>query len=333
MQMYSQTLGRAVSRTPFIRGIPMIFRFLFSLIALFTTTGLFCGIEEFFKKLPDTSGNHQMRNVDFIYTINLDRRPEKFASCTKQLHPYGIFPYRFSAVNGWELSVDTINQLGIVHSNDLKVDNLWGTYYSAENDGKPAHEVMHVPGRTYFSHCMSRGAIGIVLSHLSILQHAYDSNFNTIWVMEDDIEILQNPHLISDAIEKMDALVGKNNWDVLFTDRDTKNSKGEYVPCLGYAKRPNFTPKHTSRFLMRKDISPEFRQIGARYGAYSMIVRRSGMKKILNFIKNHKVFLPYDIEFYLPNDIHLYTVTKDIVSTQINALSDNGRPGYLLTTQ
>ena len=307
----------------------MTFRFLLSLLALFTTSTLFCGIEQFFKKPTDTAGNHQMRNIDFIYTINLDKRPEKFESCTKQLHPYGIFPYRFSAVNGWEITFETFNQLGIIYSSKMKTDNLWGTCYLPENNGQPFHEIMHVEGRNYFSHCMSRGAIGIVLSHLSILQHAYDSGFNTIWVMEDDIHILQDPHLISDAIDKLDRLVGKSGWDILFTDQDTKNQKGEYVPCMGYAKRPNFTPKNPERFCARKDISPEFRKVGARYGAYSMIIRRSGMKKILNFIKKYKVFLPYDMEFYLPNDINLYCVTKDIVSTQINAPSDNGGPGYL----
>ena len=306
-------------------------KFLLALFAFFATTSLFCGIEQFFKKPTDTAGNHQMKNIDFIYTINLDRRPEKFESCTKQLHPHGIFPYRFSAVNGWELSFDAFRQLGVAYSPEMSTNNLMGTCYLPENNGQPVHEIMHVPGKTYFSHCMSRGAIGIVLSHLSILQHAYDSNFNTIWVMEDDIEVIQNPHLLSDAIEKLDSLVGKNKWDILFTDQDTKNQKGEYVPCRAYAKKPNFTPKHPERFYTVKDISPEFRKIGARYGAYSMIIRRSGMKKILDFIKTYKIFLPYDMEFYLPNNIALYAVTKDIISTQIHALSDNGVPGYLNT--
>jgi len=304
-------------------------KILFAFFALLSTTGLFCGIEQFFKTPTDTSGNHQMKNIDFIYTINLDRRPEKFESCIKQLHPHGIFPYRFSAVNGWELSFETIQQLGVIYSPDMKTNNLWGTCYLPEHNGKPYHEIMHVPGRTYFSHCLSRGAIGIVLSHLSILQHAYDSGFNTIWVMEDDIELLQNPHLLSTAIDKLDALVGKHGWDILFTDRDTKNQKGEYVPCTAFARKPNFTPRHQERFRIRYEVSPDFQKIGARYGAYSMIIRRSGMKKILDFIKTYKVFLPYDMEFYLPNDIRLYAVTKDIVSTQIKAPSDNGGPGYL----
>ena len=60
-----------------------------------------------------------------------------------------------------------------------------------------------------------------------------------------------------------------------------------------------------------------------------MIVRRTGMKKILDFIKTHHIFLPYDMDFYMPENIRIYTVINDVVSTQPGALSDNGGPNYL----
>jgi GR25 family glycosyltransferase involved in LPS biosynthesis len=169
---------------------------------------------------------------------------------------------------------------------------------------------------------MGRAPIAIVLSHLSVLQDAYDSGFNTIWVMEDDIQVVKDPHLLSTRIDQLNFLAG-NRWDILFTDPDTKNSKGEYVPCLGYALRPNYTPTNPGRFAERIQMGPNFKKIGARYGAYSMIIKRSGMKKILDFIKNHQIFLPYDMDFYLPEGIVMYSVTEDIVSTLPQALSDN----------
>ena len=95
------------------------------------------------------------------------------------------------------------------------------------------------------------------------------------------------------------------------------------------AKRPNFTPPDPNIFQLRHEISPEFRRVGARYGAYSMIVRRSGMKKILDFIKEHKIYLPFDMDFTLPPGILFYTVCDDVVSTLPKALSDNGAEGYL----
>ena len=43
-------------------------------------------------------------------------------------------------------------------------------------------------------------------------------------------------------IAELDQLVGKDGWDVLFTDPDTKNTEGIHVPCHSYAWRPNYKP-------------------------------------------------------------------------------------------
>jgi GR25 family glycosyltransferase involved in LPS biosynthesis len=205
--------------------------------------------------------------------------------------------------------------------------DMMGTCYLNEHL-QPTHEMMHVIGRNYFCHCLSKGAIGICLSHLSVLKDAYQSGYETIWVMEDDIEVKQDPHILSQLIDELDRLVGKNGWDILFTDPDTKASNGEAVICCSFAKRPNFTPENPEKFAIKTPISPNLRKIGARYGAYSMIVRRSGMKKPLNFFNKYHLFLPFDMDYTLPNDIRLYTVAYDIVSTQPKALSDNGAPNY-----
>lgn len=293
------------------------------------TLSLFGDLSQFFKQAPDKTGNHAMRNIDFIYMINLDQRPEKFAKSIAQLHPYGIDPYRFSAVNGWELSLETINQVGVQLKPGMETGGK-GTYYPIDGDGTPQHGIVDKEGISYFCHCLSQGAIGIVLSHLSILQDAYDSGYETIWVMEDDIQVLQDPHKISDLIDRLDAILGKDKWDILFTDKDTKNREGNYVPCRSYAWRPNFTPTNPKRFASNPlpiRNTPFFR-VNARYGAYSMIVRRSGMKKILDFFKTYQIFLPYDMDYYLPSDMRLFGVYSDIVSTQIQAPSDNGGPNY-----
>ncbi len=60
-----------------------------------------------------------------------------------------------------------------------------------------------------------------------------------------------------------------------------------------------------------------------------MIVSRSGMKKMLDFLKSG-MFLPYDMEFTLPDEINMFSVRDDIVSTLPNAFSDNGAPNYKL---
>lgn len=304
--------------------LPIIFLTLCSLCPLQAN------LQPYLKAAQGKTESHfnQVKNIDFIYLINLDERPEKWAHCLNELTPYRIHPYRFSAVNGWNLSLETLNQLGVKYIGKSNT-TLWGTSYLPEDHFQPHHELMQVEGRTYFCHCMSRGAIGIVLSHLSILQDAYDSGYETIWVMEDDIQVIQNPHLLSDLIVRLDQLVGKEGWDVLFTDPDTKGQDGHYVPCYGTAQRPDFIPSDPDRLHFRNNLSADFRKVGLRYGAYSMILRRSGVKKILDFYREHNIFLPYDMEYYFPKNILFYTVRSDVVSTQPRALSDNGSPGYL----
>ena len=294
----------------------------FSLIS----ANLFGGFENHIKKVLNKPDIHQMRNIDFIYMINLDQRPEKFAKSFSQLDSYGIYPYRFSAVNGWELSLNAINDVGVKFELGMQ-EGIWGTSYVMQNgEIVPEHEIMHVPGKTYFVHCMGRGTIGIALSHLSILKDAYDSGYQTIWVMEDDIEVLSDPNVIPGLIDKLDQLVGKKGWDILFTDIDFRDREGQHIAAGGYAPRPNFIPSDPNKFAKREDISPDFRKIGARYGAHSMIVRRSGMRKILKFIRKYSIFLPYDMDNILPPNIQMYSLTYDVVSQLTHAISDNGTP-------
>lgn len=305
--------------------------FLFFLY-LSCVVGLEGALEGYFKKIHQETADLELINpfkkIDYIYLINLDQRPQKWRSCIEQLEPYQIRPFRFSAVNGWELGIETLNELGVQYDGAPINPPLMGTCYLPDQHFEPFHELIQAPGRTYYCHCMSRGAIGIVLSHLSILQDAYDRGFETIWVMEDDIEVIKNPLQLDRIIARLDHSVGPANWDILFTDQDTKGQDGKYVLCLSYARRPNFEPNRPERFAERKEINKLFKKVGARYGAYSMIVRRSGMKKLLDFFKTYSIFLPYDCDFCMPDTIQLVSLKNDIVSTKINALSDNGAPNY-----
>jgi GR25 family glycosyltransferase involved in LPS biosynthesis len=286
-------------------------------------------LEQYFQKAHHKSHHHKMDEIDFIYMINLDERPEKFALASHELALFGIFPYRFSAVNGWNLSTEVLNQVGVKFSSDFGQEKFLGTIYR-EIDGREylGHEILRPNGETFFTLGMSHGAIGIVLSHLSVLQDAYDSGYQTIWVMEDDVEAVHNPRLLSDLIPKLDSLV--DDWDILFTDIDTKDRIGNHVPCRAVAARPNVNMEPLSSFFQRfYPVSSDFSRIGMRYGAYSMIVRRSGMEKILKYFKNYGIFIPYDMDIWLNPDLKMYSVTQDIVSHRSGAPTDNSEPNYL----
>lgn len=296
--------------------------------SLFVAASTFGNFEEHLRKMENKSDIHDMQNIDFIYMINLDERPEKLAKSLAQLHPYGIYPYRVSAINGWKLPLETINDVGVKFEPWMH-NGMWGTSFSM-HDGKltSEHEVMHPSGKTYFVHFMRPSIIGIALSHLSVLKDAYDCGYQTIWVLEDDIDVVRNPCIIPHLIDKLDAIVGEDQWDILFTDVDFRNAQGKYVSCTESAPRPNFSPTDLAKFAKKESVSADFTKVGARYGGHSMIVRRSGMKKILDFIKEYSIFHAIDVDYVLPEDIRLYSLTYDVVSQLTDALSDNLTPNY-----
>src|SRR5689334_8995180 len=97
-----------------------IFSFIFLIFASF----LHGDISKYFKKCENKSGIHQMRNIDFIYVINLDKRPDRLKKTLDQLHPYGIYPYRFSAVNGYGFSLNEINDMGVKLTKSMRTDKF-----------------------------------------------------------------------------------------------------------------------------------------------------------------------------------------------------------------
>lgn len=285
-------------------------------------------VETGLKQVDFKPYHHSFDKIDFIYMINLDERPEKFAHSSLELAGYNIVPYRFSAVNGWKLSNDVLQEVGVKYFTGMSQGQYRATsYVDVEGREYVSNEYMQQDGKTYFALGMSRGAIGIVLSHLSVLQDAYDSKYSTIWVMEDDIHVIEDPHQIASLIAELDQI--DPTWDVLFTDVDTKNAHGEKVPCRSLAMRPNFNIQPLSTYLDRfYPVSTNISRIGMRYGTYSMVISRSGITKILRYFKKYGVFLPYDMDFWLNPELKMYSPKKDIVSTLPNALSDNGKPSY-----
>ncbi len=293
---------------------------------------LHADLEDHFKRIdhPEhASASHCMCNIDFIYMINLDQRPEKWKMSLEQLAPYGIIPWRFSAVNGWELSLEIINDVGLKFSHEMDGGFMATSYHTFE----PSHEIIENIGQTYFVHCMPRGAIGCILSHLSILQDAYDRGYETIWVLEDDIEVIRDPRILPDIINALDTEVGSENWDILFTDKDMRRADGVYIAGWSAARRPDITFANKTNDYSTRVRRGEFFKIGCRYGTQSMIVRRSGMRKLLQYFKTHGIYFPYDMDLIIPYGIKIYTVAEDVVGNLPQALSDVGVPWYLHKTE
>jgi GR25 family glycosyltransferase involved in LPS biosynthesis len=283
-------------------------------------------IEKYLKPAPYKMGMHSMPKVDFIYMINLDKRPEKYMQTMKSLAPYGIYPYRFSAVNGWELSFEAIDNLGVQYQPGTAHGPICSVFRHLGDKEVMSFEVMKEEGVSYYCHSLSRGAIGCLMSHISVLNDAYKSGYETIWVMEDDIRVVEDPHILCEMIDQLDALAP--GWDVFFTDAETKGADGNRFYCGGIRPRPNFDYQSLDYYISRYNVNENIEKLGLRFGAYSMIIRRSGVEKLLNFFKTYHLFFPYDMEYFFPPGIRLYSCTRDIVTTIAGALSDNGSPTY-----
>lgn len=279
-------------------------------------------LQAFFNPVFHEEFSLPIQGIDCLYMINLDERPEKWAASLKALQPWGIVPCRFSAVNGWKIPGSELNQLGVRFEKGMQ-GGLWGTYF----DPEPHDEWIFRVGQYYFCHHITRGTIGIVLSHLSLLQDAIERDYRTIWIMEDDIEVHEDPKIMESIVEELDALT-QGQWDILFTDPDTKDKEGRYVPCYSTTKRPNFPPTEGKIIYKKAPISSNLCAIGARFGAYSYIIKRSGIEKILDFYNRYAIFHPYDIDIFMIPGLRVFTTRRDIVSTIPTAISDNAEPNF-----
>lgn len=273
------------------------------------------------RTISDREPINRFHNIDYIYLINLDHRTEKLQHCQEQFAPYDIQPHRFSAVYGWTLPLEVIHDVGFKIKKTMS--SRQATVFLEENGGEPTEERLANKDHTYFCTGMSKGAIGIILSHLSIVKDAYDSGYETVWILEDDVQVHQHPDLIPILLDKLDALVGKEGWDIFFTDRDSRSPDGGVNESWWYGWRPDCKPADKKKAKLCKKVGDDFLNVGLRYGTYSYILRRSGMKKILDFYTSHEMFNPYDIDIFLAEDFNAFTVIDDIVSNDPDAVTDN----------
>jgi GR25 family glycosyltransferase involved in LPS biosynthesis len=291
----------------------------------------YAGIENHYRKLENKLGSSGMENIDYIYLINLDQRPEKWISCLNQLIPYGIFPERFPGIYGWTLSPAVLNEISVQFQHGMWTGKEAVMHFPLDGDGSPQWVFLSgaFNGKGCFSGTTVIGTIGCSLAHLSVLKDAYDSDYKTIWVMEDDIAIYEDPHQLSDLILELESLVGPNGWDVLYTDYnflyiDPNQDLSSQIPERYW--RPDM-PYLDVRFVgQHQDVGENFMKIGSRMRNHSMIYSRSGIEKIVNFYRTHNNFLPYDNEIALIPGIRLYTLKRPIVS--FNEVTSDTRDRY-----
>lgn len=265
------------------------------------------------RPIDERKGGFEVEGIDFIYLINLDQRPERWDNCLKQLFPYGIFPQRFPGIYGWSLPIDVIQDIGLKFAQGMSPGPESVATFSQESQPQL---VFPQYGQTIFSNVATKGAIGCTLSHLSVLKDAYEAGYETIWILEDDIVVLDNPHLLSERIRELDALI--DDWDLLYTDFDrlVLDPNRSVASQFAMMWRPDMPFLNTEFLRHYTEVNQRFAKIGNRIRTHSIIYRRSGIEKVLEFYREYNMFLPYDNELSLIPDIQLYVLRQNIVSSK-----------------
>jgi len=253
-------------------------------------------ISNFFKPHSgDLLESKELKNIDCIYVLNLDERSEKWHYTNSILAKYGITYNRFSGITGWKFTDEEWAEIKKLYSNKCN---------------------------------LQKGKVGCILSHLSIIQDAYDRGFENIWILQDDIDILRDPKLIDEYVDQLSEIDPK--WDLLYTDLDMRQYENPEKPlkalCITGATRDNQKPHSESWYLQRYNINEDFQRIRLRYGFHSVILSRRSMEKILYYFKHVELQTCFDIDVDFVPEINQYGLRDPIIVNSSNWLiSDSSK--------
>ncbi len=223
--------------------------------------------------------------IDCIYVINLDARFERWQRTEALCARYSLTPNRVGAVNGWAIPQEEQERLALPY-----------------------------PCR------LGGGQLGCLLSHLSILKDAWQRNFDLIWVLEDDVEFIEDPRQLPELLAQLSQ--SDPDWDILYTDTDFRNKRRGYTRPLDNDFPPDWKNEPPFICTERIPISKDLMRIRSRYGTHSMLISRRGIKKIREYYASRPHWTAIDIELHYIPTIREYSTRRDIVSNLRHSLSD-----------
>lgn len=266
-------------------------KYLFCIIFfIFNNVYTYCGehfpISKYLVPIEIKQCNTGLDLIDCIYVINLDHRIDRWKYLNSLFEKYHLGANRVPAVNGWKFSKK--QQLEATAPHGLR---------------------------------MSPGALGCLLSHISILKDAYDREFSLIWIMEDDAEILEDPRSLVPIISALFTI--DPEWDLLYTDKGYRLGNGRYIEEWWLDSRPNQKKRPIEYYLTKENCNEDIMRIRSRIGTHSMIITKKGIKKILDYFTSRPIWTPIDVEIHETPNIREYCCKRDIVSNSVGMFSSD----------
>ena len=238
--------------------------------------------KKYLRQIEHTEKQSGIPPIECIYVINLDKRPERFVRITQEFGLHGLSLTRVRGVEGWLLTEEQKKE-------------MIGPY----------------------SVNMSGGMFGCFLSHVSIYQDAFAKGFSYIWVLEDDAKIVLDVQAIPSVLQELNQL--DPDWDVLYTDLYSRSPDGARIVPKPHTCRPD---QEKIQIEPRKDVSPHFVTTSFRYGTYSYILSKKGIKKLRNHFLHTFMWAPIDSDTHLIPGIHEYCMKNEVVTNFFEPSSD-----------
>ena len=281
-------------------------------------------IKNYLKRVSEGCRHSQIKDVDAIYLINLDQRPIRFQKCLDKLGRFGIKPLRVPAIYGWGLEKEEFQEIGLIFKPGM--DSGHSKKYRAVLSPLTFREQpldASCYGQACFHPRMTPGGIGCALSHLSALKDALDHEYQTIWILEDDIQIKDDPRQVTEYMDLLDKET-QGDWDILYTDH-----RAYFEPFTpGTVWRPDLPNLQFESLFACEEIGSHFCRIGGRCQAHSMILKRDAIEKIYEFETSRGLFMPYDVEISFAASLKCFNLKNELIWAE-RGVSDTDQRHFL----
>lgn len=193
------------------------------------------------------------------YIINLKNRNDKRLLMNYKLNTMNLNNYRFfNAVNGTDPMYDDI------------------------------YDIVKIKGKY-----TSRGAFGLLLTYINLLEDAYKNDYERILILEDDVNLHKD---YFNLINNFANIINDPQYDIVW---------------LGANQRV-FSKKQLSSITSRSLYFPESKNNNYTYGTFSILINRSGIVKMLKIINSRNIISLKPIDIVI-NDMICSDMLKGVV--------------------
>jgi hypothetical protein len=291
---------------------------------------------------------HKMSGIDFVYVITA-KKCNRFDDLKRSFSKYNVFPYRFTSFSPKDISHDTMFRTCLrgsrrykrIEANKLVVRR--GKFVLDKRKMRSSR-AGHIHRR------MSLKALSRALSHISIIKDALDSGYEHIWIMDSGTTLRTDPNTLCTYLERADKEIP--DWTSIYTDFSERDAEDYLEPIGHFYGRPDVEFLEPDEYLVREEqnndpydysddevdggsdqdssggyqeredglekgkLDDKFTHVGLLKGAHSYILNKKGMKLIMDWYLDHKIFIPYAQEIQIIPGMHPYCTPEPITRNQ-----------------